>query len=66
MDNLIDGLVIGTRKAGTTWLYENFKLDSDFLVSEKVKESGFFSKELIQDYDIRSYTSLIDTQPYLL
>lgn len=60
MDNLIDGLVIGTRKAGTTWLYENFKLDSDFLVSEKVKESGFFSKELIQDYDIRSYTSLID------
>ena len=41
--SLIRGLVIGSRKAGTTWLYENFKKDDRFSVSKHVKESGFFS-----------------------
>ena len=35
------GLVIGSRKCGTTWLYENFLADPDVCVSRKVKELPF-------------------------
>lgn len=42
-DHRTQGIVIGTRKAGTTWLYENFRKDPRVQVSEKVKESGFFA-----------------------
>jgi hypothetical protein len=38
------GLVIGSRKCGTTWLYENFLADPDICVSRKVKESGYFAR----------------------
>lgn len=47
--NLTKGLVIGSRKAGTTWLYENFKKDDRISVSHKVKESGFFSGRMGDD-----------------
>lgn len=39
----VSGLIIGGRKCGTTWLYENFQNDPEFCVSKKVKESGYFS-----------------------
>ncbi|GAA0423594.1 hypothetical protein GCM10009133_35190 [Cocleimonas flava] len=42
--NIVSGLVIGMRKSGTTWVYENLKKSSLVVVSDKVKESGFFSK----------------------
>jgi len=42
-DKKVSGLVIGMRKSGTTWLYENFKNSDLVCVSTKVKESGFFS-----------------------
>ncbi|MDC1295325.1 sulfotransferase domain-containing protein [Myxococcota bacterium] len=40
----VQGVVIGTRKAGTTWLYENFRADPFFRISDKVKESGYFAR----------------------
>jgi hypothetical protein len=40
----IQSFIIGLRKTGTTWLYENYKEDSNICVSESVKESGFFLK----------------------
>ena len=39
----VQGLVVGTRKAGTTWLYENMLEDPHFSLSAKVKESGYFT-----------------------
>ena len=60
MQNLIDGLVIGARKCGTTWVYENFRLDADVTVSAKVKESGFFSDEHITESAKLRYLELID------
>lgn len=57
---LIDGLVIGSRKCGTTWLYENFLLDQDIAVSVKVKESGFFIRENVAESDEKRYLELID------
>lgn len=60
MKNLIDGLIIGSRKCGTTWLYENFLHDQDISVSIKVKESGFFSKENVTESDKQTYLELID------
>jgi hypothetical protein len=36
------GVVVGSRKAGTTWLYENFKLDPGVCVATDVKESRYF------------------------
>lgn len=42
---IVRGLVIGMRKCGTTWLYENLKKSSTVVVSNKVKESGFFTKK---------------------
>ena len=41
----VTGLVVGTRKSGTTWLYENLRRDPFFSLSSKVKESGYFSNE---------------------
>lgn len=45
----VSGVVIGTRKTGTTWLYENFRKDPRVVVSDKVKESGFFTGETSLD-----------------
>src|SRR5215208_6023553 len=50
------GLVIGSRKCGTTWLYENFLDDPDIAVSRKVKESGFFARA--DDRDFSYYEGL--------
>lgn len=50
------GIVIGSRKCGTTWLYENFRNDPDVSVSRKVKESGFFGRA--QDLDFGYYEKL--------
>jgi len=58
MSERVHGLVVGTRKAGTTWLYENLLKDPNFLVSEKVKESGFFAGT--GNYDLHSYHELYD------
>lgn len=38
---MTEGFIIGLRKTGTTWLYENFKIQPEVNVSELVKESGF-------------------------
>lgn len=57
-EKLIEGLIVGSRKAGTSWLYENFKLEADIFTSDKVKESGFFAKELVSKSDIDSYKKL--------
>jgi len=54
----ISGLVIGSRKAGTTWIYENLKSNPNFCVSEKVKESGFFTGESGLTYT--EYENLFD------
>jgi hypothetical protein len=54
----IRGLVVGTRKCGTTWLYENFRVDPQFRVSEKVKESGYFAGAPISDAN--TYEALLD------
>lgn len=56
----ICGLIAGTRKAGTTWLYENFLKDPNFIVSSKVKESGFFAGT--RRLDVESYHQLFDTR----
>ena len=53
----VSGLVIGTRKSGTTWLYENFRNDPAVSVSEKVKESGFFTSKT--RLDSKSYEALL-------
>lgn len=55
------GLVIGSRKCGTTWLYENFLADPDVCVSRKVKESGFFARA--DDQDRAYYESLFPDAP---
>ncbi len=52
----VAGLVIGTRKAGTTWIYQNLVADNRFCVSEKVKESGFFAG--ILDCSFEEYLGL--------
>lgn len=52
------GLIIGTRKAGTTWIYENFCNDPRVLVSKKVKESGFFTSAT--KLDENEYNNLFD------
>jgi len=44
---MVEALIIGQRKSGTTWLYENFKKEKDINVSSLVKESNFFSKGTI-------------------
>jgi hypothetical protein len=46
----VAGVVIGSRKCGTTWLYENFRNDPDLAVSREVKESGFFARADDLDY----------------
>lgn len=57
----VGGLVIGTRKSGTTWLYENFRTDPNVAVSEVVKESGFFSGR--RGDDPAKYDALISAAP---
>ena len=54
------GIVIGTRKAGTTWLYENMRKDDRVCVSEKVKESGFFAG--MPSLDTTKYDALFEPQ----
>lgn len=49
----INTIIIGTRKAGTTWIYENLKKQKNIDLSELVKESGYFLKErgeITQEY----------------
>lgn len=53
---LVSGLVIGMRKSGTTWLYENFKKIPLVSVSNKIKESGFFTNN--SNLTINSYHEL--------
>ena len=51
---IVQGVILGTRKAGTTWLYENFKQNPALMVSKKVKESSFFTGTTglsVSDYD---------------
>lgn len=60
-DARVAGLVIGSRKCGTTWLYENFLEDPDVCVSRKVKESGFFARA--DDHDRAYYESLFPDAP---
>src|SRR5919112_4357571 len=55
------GLVIGSRKCGTTWLYQNFLDDPDIAVSRKVKESGFFARA--DDHDFSYYEGLFPQSP---
>lgn len=57
--SLTQGIVIGTRKAGTTWLYENFRRDPRISVSEVVKESGFFTGE-VKNLTYDKYQALFD------
>lgn len=56
MAPLVRGLVAGTRKSGTTWLYENFRNDPALRVSEQVKESGYFAGT--GPSDLRGYEAL--------
>lgn len=51
MREKVVGLVVGSRKCGTTWLYENFKNDPELCVSRTVKESGFFARPDDRDFD---------------
>lgn len=53
------GVVVGSRKCGTTWLYENFKKDPGLTVSLKVKESGYFASPGVDDS--AAYDSLYPT-----
>lgn len=55
------GLVIGSRKCGTTWLYQNFLNDPDLAVSRAVKESGFFARP--DDLDFGYYEGLFAQSP---
>jgi hypothetical protein len=57
-NKLVSGLVIGMRKSGTTWLYENFKKSRLVAVSNKVKESGFFTFK--NNISINEYHQLFD------
>lgn len=57
------GIVIGSRKCGTTWLYDNFLDDPDISVSHKVKESGFFARA--DDLDFDYYEGLFPQGPGL-
>lgn len=47
----VAGLVVGTRKAATTWVYANLKADKRFCVSDMVKESGFFAGSTSLDFE---------------
>lgn len=38
----LDFLVIGSRKCGTTWLYEVFRRHPEICVSAKVKQSNYW------------------------
>ena len=60
-DGKVVGIVIGGRKCGTTWLYENFCNDPDVAVSHKVKESGFFGRA--DDFDFEYYGNLFPESP---
>jgi hypothetical protein len=61
MGDKVVGVVIGSRKCGTTWLYENFRNDPDIAVSHKVKESGFFARA--DDLDFDYYEELFPDSP---
>jgi hypothetical protein len=59
----VSGLVIGSRKAGTTWLYSNFLKDPDTSVAAAVKESRFF----LGSMDEEAYHRLYEKRaPYYL
>jgi acetyltransferase-like isoleucine patch superfamily enzyme len=45
---MINFLIIGTQKGGSTWLYETLKLDSRIFLPDKV-ELKFFSKNFCED-----------------
>lgn len=55
------GIVVGSRKCGTTWLYENFRHDPALTVSDTVKESGFFAR--LDDRDFEYYEGLFPNKP---
>ena len=42
---LIKVVIIGTRKTGTTWIYEHLKRSALFSTSTFVKETGYFTKK---------------------
>jgi hypothetical protein len=52
---MTEGFIIGLRKTGTTWLYENFKIQPEINISELVKESGFLLNNRLS---IAKYNSL--------
>lgn len=54
---MTDAFIIGLRKSGTTWLYENFKNQAEINVSHKVKESGFL---INPSMDLRKYDELFE------
>lgn len=54
----VHALLVGTRKCGTTWVYENLLSDRRYSVSELVKESGFFAGTSAMDYS--EYCKLYD------
>ncbi|MEP1207423.1 MAG: sulfotransferase domain-containing protein [Rhizobiaceae bacterium] len=58
--SITSGIIVGTRKAGTTWLYENFRRDPRVSVSELVKESGYFSGSA--QLDRKSYDALQNSE----
>lgn len=61
MREKVVGIVAGSRKCGTTWLYENFRHDPELSVSEAVKESGFFARPDDRDFDY--YEGLFPEKP---
>lgn len=56
-------VVIGMRKSGTTWLYENSKLQPGVSVNNSVKETGFFRRKSIKPKDVEYYNSFFSEDP---
>ncbi len=51
----VDLLVVGMRKSGTSWLYENCIKEKKVGINEEVKETSFFCKRNILRQDIEKY-----------
>jgi len=58
---MIDLLVVGLRKSGTTWLHENVSKEATYGVNKNVKETGFFAKKEINKVDIENYLNSFDS-----
>ena len=57
----LDFIVIGCRKTGSTWLYENCRTHPSICVSDLVKESNFFSTKF--ELGINWYQALFEPKP---